>query len=175
MKLHENEIPFEEIQKIVTNKKIKEGDLETFLFPQEGKNIFSFKNKVDINVNLSEKIKNDKNVFFIIVSDSTIFGGSNLNILAINNCRIEVMNNCKIWADSNCEIICHRNNDIDCEDNCEITIRKENNLTTGKNCQINFNGHGSDFEEDIKKWTIGENNKFQVGALEYFVNKKSQL
>ena len=85
------------------------------------------------------------------------------------------MNNCKIWADSNCEIICHRNNDIDCEDNCEITIRKENNLITGKNCQINFNGHGSDFEEDIKKWTIGENNKFFVGVLEYFVNKKSQL
>jgi hypothetical protein len=40
MKLHENTISFDEVQKIVTNKKLKEGDLETFLFPQEGKNIF---------------------------------------------------------------------------------------------------------------------------------------
>ena len=175
MKLHENEISFEEIQKIVTNKKIKEGDLETFLFPQEGKNIFSFKNKVDINVNLSEEIKSNKNVSFILASDSTIFGGSDLKILAINNCRIEVGNNCQIWTDNNCEVICGSNCEIDCEDNCQVTVRKDNEVITGNECQINYNGHGSDFEKDIQKWTIGENNRFFVGALEYFVNKKSQL
>lgn len=178
MKLHENNIPFEEIQKIVTNKKLKEGDLEIFEIHQEDKIILSFKDSVDINVNLSKEIneiKNHKKIHFMLSSNSTLIGGSDLKILAINNCRIEVMNNCQIWADSNCEIICHRNNNIDCEDNCEITIRKENNLIIGKNCQINFNGHGSSFEEDVKSWTIGENNRFFVGALEYFVNKKSQL
>lgn len=175
MKLHENEINFNEVAKIVTNKKLKEEDLEIFLFHQEGKNIFSFKNKVDINVNLSDEIRNNRNVAFILASNSTIFGGSNLKILAINNCHIEVMNNCTIWTDNNCEVICGSNCEIDCEANCKITVRKGNNIVTGKNCQINFNGHGSDFEEDIKKWKIGENNKFQVGALEYFVNKKSQL
>lgn len=175
MKLHENTISFDEVQKIVTNKKLKEGDLETLLFPQEGKNIFSFKNKVDINVNLSEKIKNDKNVFFILASNSTIFGGSNLNILAIENCRIEVCNNCKIWTDNNCEVICGSNCEIDCETNCKITVRKCSKLVSGNDCQISYNGHGSDFEKDVKSWTVGENNKFQVGALEYFVNRKSQL
>ena len=175
MKLHENIISFDEVQKIVTNKKLKEGDLETFLFPQEGKNIFSFKNKVDINVNLSEKIKNDKNVFFILASNSTIFGGSNLNILAIENCRIEVGNNCKIWTDNNCEVICGSDSEVDCENDCKITVRKCSKLVSGNDCQISYNGHGGDFEKDIKSWTIGENNKFFVGPLEYFVNKKSQL
>lgn len=175
MRLHENDISFEEIQKIVTNKKITKGDLETFLFPQEGKNVFSFKNKVDINVTLSKEIKDNKNVFFILASDSTIFGGSNLNILAIENCRIEVGNNCKIWVDNNCKIVCGSDCEVDCEDDCEVTVRKNNNVTTGKNCNISYNGHGSDFERDIQNWTIGENNKFFVGALEYFVNKKSQL
>lgn len=174
MKLHENKINFNEVAKIVTNKKLKEGDLETFLYPQEGKSVFSFKNKVDINVNLSEEIKNNKNVVFILASHSTIFGGSNLKILAINNCRIEVMNNCIIWTDNNCEVICNTNNDIDCENDCKITVRKGNNIISGENCQINFNGHGSDFEKDIKKWEIGKNNKFQVGALEYFI-KETQL
>ena len=175
MKLHENTISLEEVAKIVTNKKLQKGDLETFLFPQEGKNIFSFKNKVDINVNLSEEIKNNKNVSFILASDSTIFGGSDLKILAINNCRIEVGNSCQIWTDNNCEVICGRNCEIDCENNCKITVRKDNEVITGNECQINYNGHGSDFEKDIQKWTIGENNKFFVGVLEYFVNKKSQL
>ena len=67
MKLHKNTISFDEVQKIVTNKKLKEGDLETFLFHQEGKNIFSFKNKVDINVNLSEKIKMIKMYFLYLL------------------------------------------------------------------------------------------------------------
>ena len=174
MKLHENAISLEEVAKIVTNKKLQEGDLEIFLFPQEGKKIFSFKNKVDINVNLSQEIKNDKNVFFILASNSTIFGGSSLNILAIENCRIEVMNNCKIWTDNNCEVICGSNCEVDCENNCKITVRKNNKLLSGNECQINYNGHGSDFEKDVQKWTIGENNKFQVGALEYFI-KETQL
>jgi len=175
MKLHENTISLEEVAKIVTNKKLQKGDLEIFLFPQEGKNVFFFKNKVDINVNLSEEIKENKNVCFILASNSTIFGGSNLNILAINNCRIEVGNNCKVWTDNNCEVICGSNCEIDCENNCKITVRKNNEIITGNECQINYNGHGSSFEEDVKSWTIGENNKFFVGALEYFVNKKSQL
>ena len=161
------EIGVKEINKIVKNE-IKSKDVDIFTFTNERKIVISFKTKVDINVFLSKEImENSENIFFIIPSNSTFFGGSNLNILTINNCRVEVSNNCKILSDNNSEIICQNNNNIDCKSNCKITVRKKNNIVTGKNCQINYNGHGSDFEKDVKSWTIGKDNKFFVGALEY--------
>ena len=172
MKLHENSISFEEIQKIVTNKKIKKGDLETFELHQEGKILLSFKNEVKINTNLSKEIKEHGNVHVMLSPNSTIFGGSNLKILATSNCSIEVGNNCRIWTDDNCTIICGNNCEINCDNNCKITTRKTKDVIVGDNCEINYNGHGSDFEKDIQNWTIGENNRFQVGALEYFVKKR---
>ena len=145
MKLHENNISFEEIQKIIINKKLKKGDLETFLFHQDGKIVLSFKDSVDIDVNLSEEIRENRNVRFILSSDSTLIGGSNLTILAINGCRIEVGDRCKIWTDDNCEVVCRSHNEIDCNNDCKITVRKNNKVITGDRCQISYNGHATNF------------------------------